>query len=299
MQRVFWLTLCGIAIAGVASGQMKRQFTVENSPSCKRVVLQLRANSGDCYIRAGSTSELLNIYSNQDPSAYAHQFRKDVVDNTCRIYLNFENTASRSIGQTISTRMFSRPEPVDKPIWRTYLSNAKPYDLELEYGVGNAHVDLSGLAIRRLRINTGSADVNIGYGSSNNQVEMDTLAVKVDLGSLRVRNMNGSRARYTNAVVSFGSMTLDFSNGSPLTSNHIEGSVGAGNLTIILPDAGTPVRVTINDSWLCSVKMPESLRKIGPNTFVNASYTEQATNALTFKLDVSMGNIIFRNATGQ
>lgn len=294
MQRSFWLTLCGIAIAGAASGQLKRQFTVENSPACDRISLQLRANSGDCYIAAGRDAEILNIYSNQDPSAYAHQFRKAIVDKTCRVYLNFENSETRSISQTISTRVFSR-DPGSKPIWKMYLSDGKPYDLELDYGVGNAHVDLSGLAIEKLKINTGSADVNIGYGSRANQTEMDTLSVKVDLGSLLVENMNRSRARYTNAVVSFGNMTLDFSDGMPLTANHIQGSVGAGNLTIILPPDQTPVLVTINDSWLCSVKMPATLRKIRANTFANAAYSENSKNALTFDLDVSMGNIIFRN----
>lgn len=295
MQRFFWLTLCGIAVAGEASGQLKRQFTVENSPSCERISLQLRANSGDCYITAGREAEILNIYSNQDPSAYAHQFSKAIVDKTCSVSLNFENTGTRSIGQTISTRVFSRG-PETNTIWKMYLSDDKPYDLQLDYGVGNAHVDLSGLAIEKLKINSGSADVNIGYGSRENKTEMDTLAVKVDLGSLFVDNINRSRARFTNAVVTFGNLTLDFSDGTPITSNHIQGSVGAGNLTIILPSDDIPVKVTINDSWLCSVKMPSNLRKVSANTFVNSAYNERAKNALTFDLDVSMGSIVFRNS---
>src|SRR5690606_6614560 len=189
MQKSFWLTVCGIAVVGVACGQMKRQFTVENSPACKNVNLHLRANSGDCYIKAGHSSEILNIFSNQDQSAYSHQFEKEIIDHSCRVFLNFENTGSQGIGRTISTRMFGE-ERLNPKIWKMYLSDAKPYDLQLEYGVGNAHVDLSGLAIRKLMINTGSADVNIGYSSLENKVDMDTLSVKVDLGSLHVQNLN-------------------------------------------------------------------------------------------------------------
>ena len=296
MQKSFWLTVCGIAFAGMALGQMKRQFTVENSQACQRVALQLQANSGDCYIKAGHSSEILNIFSNQDQSSYSHQFRKQIVNNACQVYLNFENTESQSIGQTISTRMFGEEKADNNKVWKMYLSDSKPYDLELDYGVGNAHVDLSGLSIRKLKINTGSADVNIGYSSLENKVDMDTLSVKVDLGSLLVKNINLSRARYTAADVGFGNMTLDFSANPPLVANRIVGSVGAGNLTIILPSAQTPVLVTINDSWLCSVKIPDSLRKIRANTFANAAYNEKADNALVFNLDVSMGNIIFRES---
>jgi len=293
MQKSYWLTAFAIAFAGMAWGQMKRQFTVENSQACQRVNLHLKANSGDCYVKAGHSSEILNIFSNQDQSSYSHQFRKEIVNNACRVFLNFENTSSHSISQTISTRMFGE-ERADNRIWKMYLTDSKPYDLVLEYGVGNAHVDLSGLAIRKLKINTGSADVNIGYSSLENKVNMDTLSVKVDLGSLNVQNINMSRARYTAADVGFGNMTLDFSASPPLVTNHIVGSVGAGNLTIILPSTQTPVLVRINDSWLCSVKIPEGLKKIRPDTFANAAYSENAQNALIFNLDVSMGSIVFR-----
>jgi hypothetical protein len=296
MQKSVWLTVWGIAIVGVAWGQMKRQFTVENSQACESVNLHLKANTGDCFIKAGHNSEILNVFSNQDQSSYSHQYRKQIVNSTCQVYLNFENNNSQGIGQTISTRMFGDEKPVDNKIWRMYLSDTKPYSLQLEYGVGSAHVDLSGLAIKKLKINTGSADVHIGYSSLENKVDMDTLSVKVDLGSLHVQNLNLSRTQYTSADVGFGNMTLDFSANPPFVTNRIEGSVGAGNLTIILPASQTPVLVKINDSWLCSVKIPESMKKIRANTFVNAAYSEDAQNALLFNLDVSMGNIIFRES---
>jgi hypothetical protein len=295
MQKSVLLTVCGIAIAGMTSGQMKRQFTVENSAACESVNLHLKANSGDCFIKAGHNSEILNVFSNQDQSSYSHQYSKEIVRKACQVYLNFENVQSQSIGRTISTRVFG-DEAVDNNIWKMYLSDTKPYNLELEYGVGSAHVDLSGLAIKKLKINTGSADVNIGYSSLENKTDMDTLSVKVDLGSLQMKNLNLSRTRYTSADVGFGNMTLDFSASPPLVGNYIEGSVGAGNLTIILPSAATPILVTIKDSWLCSVKIPDGMKKIRANTFANAAYKENTTNALVFDLDVSMGNIIFREA---
>jgi hypothetical protein len=294
MQKGLWLTVCGIAMAGVACGQLKKQFTVENSQTCDKVDLHLKTNTGDCFIKAGPNSEILNVFSNQDQSSYAHQYRKEVINRTCQVYLNFENANAAGLGQTISTRMFGESGSGDNKIWKMYLTEAKPYNLELEYGMGNANVDLSGLAIERLKINTGSADVNIGYGSLENKVEMDTLSVKVDLGSLRVYNLNLSRTRYTAADVGFGNLTLDFSSNPPLVPNRIEGSVGAGNLVIILPTDQTPVLVTINDSWLCSVKIPESLKKVRENTFANAAYNNRQTNALIFNLDVSMGSIIFK-----
>jgi hypothetical protein len=298
MQKSLWLTIWGIALAGMAVGQIKKQFTVENTQACESIKLHLRANSGNCYIKPSQNNEILNVFSNQDESGYSHNYRKEIRGKVCEVSLNLEEVHSEGISQTISTKMFGNTDkPVSDKIWKMYLTDSKPYNLELEYAVGNAHVDLSGLSIKKLKINTGSADVNVGYTSLENQVEMDTFFVKVDLGSLNVRNLNLSRTKYMVADVGFGNMMLDFSN-NPTVSNKIKGSVGAGNLLIILPSDQTPVLVTVKDSWLCSVHLPESLKKVSENKFANAAYSKDknANNALVFDLDVSMGSITFKEA---
>lgn len=306
MQKNFWLTVFGIAVCGVAAGQIKRQFTVENTAACEDIRLQLRATNGNCFIRPSQNDEILNVFSNQDESSYSHNFRKEIKGKTCEVYLNFEDVYSEGIGQTISTRMFGKAEAgSSNKIWKMYLTDSKPYLLELNYAVGNAHVDLSGLSIKRLKINTGSADVNVSYSSLENKVDMDTFSVKVDLGSLNVKNLNLSRTKYMVADVGFGNMILDFGS-APLVSNKIKGRVGAGNLTIILPSEQTPVLVKVKDSWLCSVEVPEGFSKISQNTFVNPAYakakeskTSVAANTLYFDLDVSMGNILFKKSPGR
>jgi hypothetical protein len=298
MQRKIWLTVCGIATVGTLCGQIKKQFTVEDIPACEYVQLRVQANSGNCFVKTTKSPEILNVFSNQTESSYAHNFRKEVKGKTCDIQLNLEEIQAEGLSQNITTRFFGASNsPAGDKLWKMYLTESKPYFLELNYGVGNANIDLSGLAIKKLKINTGSADVNVGYYSSlENQIDMDTFFVKVDLGSVNVKNVNFSRSRFVVADVGFGNMTLDFSN-KPLVDNKIKGSVGAGNLVIILPSEDTPVLVKIQDSWLCSVKVPKSLKKIGANTFANAAYSPGAHNSLTFDLDVSMGNIVFKEST--
>jgi len=295
MRKKIWLTYCGVAIVGLAFGQLKKQFTVEDVSSCENIRLCLKANSGNCYIKPSQNTEILNVFSNQTETSYAHNFRKEVKGKTCEILLNLEETQTEGISQTISTRFFGASDkPVSDKLWKMYLTDTKPYFLELNYGIGNANIDLSGLAIKNLKINTGSADVNVGYYSSlENQIDMDTFFVKVDLGSVNVKNLNMSRTRHMIADVGFGNMTLDFTS-KPLVSNKIKGSVGAGNLTILLPSNDTPVLLKIKDSWLCSVKMPEQFKKVSENVFANAAYSKDAKNSLTFDLDVSMGNIVFK-----
>jgi len=293
MQRNFWFTLLGVTLVGTAFGQIKKQFTVEDSKDCENVKLCLKANSGNCFIKPGQNTDILDVFSNQDEANYSHNFKKEINGKTCEVILRLDENNTEGVSQSISTRFFGAEKTPTEHFWKMYLTESKPYLLELNYGVGNANVDLSGLSIKKLKINTGSADVNVSYSSLENKVDMDTFFIKVDLGSVNIKNLNLSRSRNVIADVGFGNITLDFSN-RPLVSNKIKGSVGAGNLVIMLPAEETPVLVKIHDSWLCSVKMPSYLKKVNDNTFANATYTRDSKNALTFDVDVSMGSIVFK-----
>jgi hypothetical protein len=300
MRRTILLTWWSLSLVLTSFGQIKKQFTVEDAPTCDNIKLVLKANSGNCIIKPSPESDILNVFSNQSEASYSHNFRKELKGKTCDVLLYLEEAQSEGIGQTISTRFFGNSnKPVSDKIWKMYLTESKPYFLELDYGIGNANIDLSGLAIKKLKINTASADVVVGYFSSlQNQLEMDTFFVKVDVGSINVRHLNLSRTRNVVADVGFGSMTLDFGN-KAIVGTKVKGSVGAGNLIILLPTDETPVLIKIKDSWLCSVKMPANLKKISENTFANAAYSKESKNPLIFDLDVSLGNIIFKEAVNK
>lgn len=296
MQKKFLgLTVLAVAIAGMSYGQIKKQFSVDDAPSCTKIKLKLQATSGTCFIKPTHNPEILSVFSNQSEQNYSHQFVKEINGKVCEVTLSLEENESGSFSQTVSSRVFGSEKPEQEKFWKMYLTESKPYSLELNYGVGNANVDLSGLAIQTLKINTGSADVNIGYHSGlENLVEMDTFSVRVDLGSVHAKNLSLARTKYVVANVGFGNVMLDLST-APQVSNHIKGSVGAGNLVILLPsDDSVPVLVKVKDSWLCSIELTDDLKETAPNTYANKAYAKNPKKALTFDLDVSLGNIIFK-----
>lgn len=290
------LALGGIMAAGIAVGQMKKQFAVEDHEACTTVQLNLKAKTGNCIIRPGQSTELLNFYSNQELEDYAHTFSNEIRNAVCYVKLALEHEGGTKVSKKISYQVLGREDNGGtEKLWKLYLADSKPYSLDLDYGLGNANVDLSGLAISRLKINTGSANVNVSYdGRVENKVVMDTFYVKVDLGNLHVNQINLSRSKHVVAEVSFGNMLLDFSD-TPTVLPAVRGSVGAGNMIILLPDETVPVKITINDSWLCSMKLSRGLKKTGDYTYTNAAYARNPKHALTFDLDVSMGKIVFKD----
>ena len=295
-RRVLLLVLgAGIISTTNTYSQIKKQFSVEDDEKIKKIDLDFSVNSGTCYIKPGQGTELLNVYSNQDYNNYSHSFDKEVNNGVCQINLALEDDKSEGLSQSISYRMFGKSDEDPDKIWKVYLSTEKYYTLDLNYGIGDADIDLSGLSVEKLKIKTGSADISIGYKDEYNNIEMDTFFVKVDLGSVSVNNLNHSRSKNVIADIGFGNLMLDYSDQPQMKSN-VYGSVGAGNLMIILPEEDTPVMVKVKDSWLCRVRLTKSFTKHGEknNTFVNEAYYDNAENLLTFNLDVSMGSIVFK-----
>ena len=291
------IVLTGIAIfsIGVLFAQSKKHFAVSNTGGCKKVVLNYSSSSGTCYLGPTQKPDLFSVYGNKDIDEYNHYFDQKIIDDICIIDLKIEDKSTESFSQSISYNMFRKSKDFDESLWKVYLTEDKSYDLNLNYGIGEAYIDLSGLSIEHLRINTGSADVHVGYLSGlGNPIIMDTLNITVDVGPLKIRKGTLSNAKVIIAEVGFGNAYLDLS-GKPDISSYIRASVGAGNLEVIVPRTGTGVKVIIHQSLLCQVKISKMFMETEKDVFVNEFYEEGAAGQLVFEVDVSLGNIIFKD----
>jgi hypothetical protein len=294
MVKSIFVISCGLCSAALL-GQVKKQFAIEEKEKCNKVELTIKAKTGNCIIRPSQNAELLNVYSNQDIQDYVHTLTNQVRNKICQISLALKQESSPGVGEKISYQVMGNEEGnVTDKFWKIYLTEGKPYVLDLSYGLGNANIDLSGLSIHKLKIKTGNADVNVGYAQGiENRVNMDTFYVKVDMGSVTIKNIGLSRSKTVLAEVGFGNVLLDFSD-KPLVNYDVKGSVAAGNMIILMPSNDIPVLVKINESWLCTVHLCKGLKRIEENTFANAAYSKNPKDPITFDLDVSMGKITFK-----
>lgn len=276
-------------------GQFKKQFHVEDSPEIESTNIVLSVNSGNCFVQPTRQPGVLNVYSNKGSDSFNHSFNKDISGGVCNITLELTSGSNESFGQSISSNLFGSNYSDNAALWKVFLNEGKPYDIKMRYGVGNADIDLSGLSVTNFNIHSGSADVIVGYNHDNhNMVEMDTFFVKVDMGTVKVKNLINAKSKYILADVGFGNLMLDLSGHSPQKS-HITGNVGAGTLMVLLPNGDTPMLVKISDSFFCKVRLPHGFSKIEENTYVNKAYNKDAKNLITFNMDVSMGNLIFKS----
>lgn len=277
-----------------ALAQKKKQFVVNEEASFDRVKFSLSAPSASCFIRPGNIGKTIMVYGNTEPQLLDPIMSTELREGILHAEFKLQG-GNRKAENVLAMKMLGNKESESKQNYNIYLSDKKPYDLDLHYGVGSAYLDLSGLAVEKLRIYTGSADVKIGYLTAKaNLVEMDSFLVHVDLGSLEIHKINKSRANHILADVGFGSLLLDFSDKSE-NSCEIFASVGAGKLEVIMPFTESPILIKLKSSPLCSVTLPSNFKQISKNLYANQYYKGNDENLLNFDVNVAMGSIIFRH----
>ena len=280
--------------SGHLFGQTKKRYTVDTTSEYNKLAFSLYSPSGTCQIRPTDHPKLVTVYCKSENDDYRPAFVTRQSNKTKLVSLDMDDGKSDGITRTLSGKVFKSSYMEFENKCNVYLSHHKPIILDLKYGVGEAFADLSGLAVERLKIGTGSADVTVGYQEGKeNLVKMDTFLIKVDLGSVTVQRLNLSKASNIIADVGFGDLTLELSDTLMLDTN-VKASVGAGTMEILMGNQNTPAIIYVNNSILCRVKLNKHFKEIRKNVFVNKSYHKDAKNLITFNLDVAMGNIIFR-----
>lgn len=295
MQR--YVLLAGVSLilaVSTVSGQVRKHFSVENTREFKQIHINYSNSSGVSYIGPVDETYAITVYGNKDIDEYVHDFDKKVESKTCYIDLKIDEKSPDGFNQSISNSFFSSSKSNDEAIWKVFFTEDKPYDLNLNFGIGDAMIDLSGLSISNMKINTGSADVRIAYMNEiPNPIVMDTFHIKADLGSLNIHQTLNTRAKVIVADVGFGNVFMDLTD-RVLTSGSIIASVGAGNFEVVVPKSETPIKIRLTNSLLCQVKLPKRFTAIDSDTYVTESYDEDAENKLEFDIDVSLGSILFK-----
>jgi len=160
-----------------------------------------------------------------------------------------------------------------------------PTKMRLEFGMGEAEIDLTGMQIKSLDLECGMGSVTLNVKSMN-PIECEELDIETGMGEFEGVGMGYIRAETVNIDVGLGSATLDFSD-KIIEDMNIEVNVGLGSIDIILPTDAN-ISVQVDDHFLSSVNV-EDLVKKGNKYFSPIWRNERPT--ITLDMSVGLGSI--------
>jgi hypothetical protein len=231
MHPVRHVALLTFALAASAQAQTWRSLDVSR---------QLRDTS-EHRIHVRYAAGRFSLRPTSEPILFGMQLRYDE-ERSRPIHSYDADSRSATLGVDAEEGRWRNLRNRDSGEMRLELSGSVPLDLELELGATHARVDVGGLALNRLRLETGAADAVLDF-SSPNRTRMRYLDIQLGAAGVVVTNLGNAKVSQIRVDGGVGSVDLDFG-GTIEQDVNVDASVALGKLALHLPhEVGVRVEV--------------------------------------------------------
>jgi len=192
---------------------------------------------------------------------------------------------SLTLGLDAQKQHFSRNmDEKTKAEMRVSFNRGVPLDLDLDLGATKATLDLGGLNLVGLRLDSGASETLLDF-SAPNRAQMRTMDVDVGAASFEARNLANANAASIHVQGGVGSVELDFG-GQWSQDVAADVDLSLGKLTLHVPrDVGVRVQV---EKFLASFDQ-QGLKKRGDAYY--SDNWDQAKYHLRLRAETTLGGI--------
>lgn len=155
-------------------------------------------------------------------------------------------------------------------------------DLFLDFGLGNADIDLTGISITKLDIDCGLSDVNIDVNERNN-ASCESVSIENGLGDFSFFGLGNLGAEDVDINIGLGSADIDLS-GKAIKDMDVNVDVGLGSLDMILPKNAN-IRIEVDASFLSSIDI-YGLYQQKDRVWISPDWNK---NYPTIEMDINVG----------
>jgi hypothetical protein len=209
------------------------------------------------------------------------QYERD--GRTGRLSLGFESGGKNDNGLTV--RGFKIPEDNE---WLLFFSDEVDLDLAFELGMAEADLDLTGLRIEQLSVESGMAKTMLVFDEPN-PVTMESFEIDAGMSKLAGLKLGNARFEQFTFDGGAGAFELDFTGGPLPPGAEANIDVGVSSLQVILPQEA-PVILYAPDSWLAQVEVPNGYTKRGKGVW-HSAHVEREEDAFSVRIEAGLGKV--------
>lgn len=264
-----WALLALLVVPTVAEAQDWETFSASRRVGdVSSLEVRVRYGAGRFQVRPAEAGSLYDVRLKYD----AEQFEPVLDFDGERLELGTD-----ALGRNINMKDEAGEMVVE-------LSPEVPTELVLEFGAVRANLELGGMTLTELDLQTGASESTVDF-SAPNRTPMRSAAFQVgaaDFTATRLGNLNADRLEFSAGV---GEVVLDFG-GAWSRDLEVDVAMGLGSLELHIPeDIG--VRLD-KDSFLTSLDAP-ALVKDGDRYF--SENWDDAERRMTIDVDAAFGSI--------
>lgn len=266
------LLVGSVAIATTASGQSWRTMNSSRQMQGESPVeVDVAYGAGTLMVRPGSPSLLYRMELRYDADRSEPVAAWDAERRRLRL-----GVTTREGGPSARGKQESRSS--------IELSPTVPLDLELQFGAGEAELELGGLRLHELKLSTGASETRVGW-SKPNAVRARRIEIEAGAADLRVTGIGHARADHFAFRGGVGATVLDF--GGPWDANASASvKLGVGSVVLRIP-RGLGVRID-RRSFMTSFDADDMVKR--GNSYFSEGY-DRAQWRLTVDVEAALGSV--------
>ncbi|SFA88978.1 hypothetical protein [Algoriphagus aquimarinus] len=292
LRKLCLLFLMMIGWVAVSKAQLVKEFKATEKDGFDMVALEFTTYKSATQMRRTKSSDPVYIHGHLEKANILPVFSHKISNNILQTSLIHKNVESENLGKSITSKLFSGSGDDFDHSWNVGLSTNYLYHLDFNLGMGKSDFDLANLTINQLKVKSASADVTIRYGSNSpNQVQMDTLLVTLNMGTVVIENANFTNAKKMIFEVNYGKIDLTFSEGMP-NGSQVIAAVGAGSLHLKLPSDSFPIKIKMRTTAMCKTTLPKYLKSLEKGTYVTKGYDATDPRLMELIIDVGVGSLV-------
>jgi hypothetical protein len=158
-------------------------------------------------------------------------------------------------------------------------------DVELDFGMGKANLDLSKIQISSLNIECGMGSVELEINDLN-KIQCEIVIIETGMGEFSSCGLSNLNAEIVNIEVGMGAAELDFSD--PISRDmEIVLEVGLGSIELVLPD-NVNISAKVHDHFLSTIELNGLVKK--RNKYVSEHW-DNTQPTVTLDMSVGLGSI--------
>ncbi len=229
-------------------------------------------------------------YISSDPNDLHHTYSvsEDGIGDLDISNLHSQNAENK----TISFRLrewFNSEEDKRQELSTLFLTftDQIPIDLVLTLAAGEHELDLSSLKLSSLELKSGACQTTVHFKKPNCE-PMEKLKIATGASRFVLKGLGNANFRELHMHGGASDVTLDFS--GELKSQYAKAkiSLGAGSLTVIVPQHDA-VKLNYSDNIFSAVELPKDFKKKG-DVYVSGNYGS-GLRTLEFDISTGMGSV--------
>jgi hypothetical protein len=170
--------------------------------------------------------------------------------------------------------------------WEMEIGTAQPLNLEVGIGAAQSEMDLSGVPLLGLKVNSGAGELTMSFDEPNPETMIEG-RVQTGAGKTEIKGLLNANAQRFRVTAGVGQLIVHLTGDAVTTDGtlKIDGSMGE---VVVKLDPSAPVRIAAS-AGLGSVHMDRALQQVKKG-YQTASY-EDAENHLNVDISTGLGAI--------